>query len=161
MAEQPKEPVDNTRRNVVLGSISAVAMGAVGGINYFAGTIVRDQKRRNLVPEYAEKLSGGVNKGDFNLVGSALLEAQRYGILNEVVNAMAPNTALAEEMPSASDAALDNDMRGRFHLKNLRSAVDKRNLMQAYTALSDARREQVLENMVNQINTLLAQDRPR
>lgn len=160
MAEQPTESVNNTRRNVVLGSVAGVGLCTVGGLNYFAGTVVRDQRRRNLVPEYAATLQGGVDKGDFGIVGGTLSQAKRYGILNEVVNALAPNTALAEEL-STITAAEDKEIRGRFHVKNLRSAVDMRNPMQVYTALSDARREQVLENMVDQISTVIAQDKAR
>lgn len=161
MAEQPEEPVNTTRRNIALASATVVGMGAVGGMGLLSGSIVRDQKRRDMVPGYAARVLAGVNKGDFNAVGGTLSEAKRYGILNEVVNAMAPNTALAEEVPNLNDAAQDKDMRGRFHAKNLRSAVDMRNPMQVYTALLDARREQVLENMVDQISTVIAQGKAR
>lgn len=161
MAEKPEEPVNNVRRNVALATITAVSMGSLGGLGYVVGTMVRDQGRRNLVKPSAQELLNAIDKGDFNRTVNVLVGAKRYGILNEVVAAMFPQQANAELLSPQTEDMPSSESRVRFHLKNLRSAVDMRSASHVHSVLTEARREQVLENTVDQLSVLMAQDRPR
>ncbi len=142
---------------MVLAGATVVGMGATGGAGYFAGSITGDRRRRSIVPVLAAQLNAGAGNGDFSAVGGALSTARRHGVLHEVVSAMAPGSAFAEEQPNAGVLAKNKETEGRFHLKNLRSAVDMRKPSAVYAALADARRAQALESMVDQLGMVLAQ----
>jgi hypothetical protein len=160
MATEKDNTVNQSRRNIAITSVALVGMGSVGGMSFLSGKLLAVQKRKELVEPFTQQLVNGIIKGETEQVIGALNKAKKYGVLNEVVEHMVAGQTVAKSLDDVNETLSESEVetRVRFSLKNFRSAVDLRKPEVVHRVLCDARSEQVLEPLVNElVSTLVRQ----